>query len=72
MIRSWLPARFVYKNHSRLSHQLNLLLYDNLLKLVIYKMCTNVSDAMIIVSLAQFRHFIPRECTRTEAIVMVN
>jgi hypothetical protein len=72
MIRSWLPAGFVYKNHNRLSHRLNLSLYDNLLQLVIYKMCTNVSDATIIMSVAQFRHIIQRDCTRTEAIVMVN
>lgn len=32
----------------------------------------NVSDAMIIMSVAQFRHIIQRDCTRAEAIVMVN
>ena len=39
---------------------------------MIYKMCMDVNDAMIIVSVAQFRHIIQRDCTRTEAIVMVN
>jgi len=32
----------------------------------------NVSDAMLIMSVAQFRRIIQRDCTRAEAIVMVN
>ena len=35
-------------------------------------MYTNVTDAMIIMSVAQFRHIIQRDCTRTEATVMMN
>jgi hypothetical protein len=35
-------------------------------------MYMNVSDAMIIMSVAQFRHIVQRDCTRTEAIVMVD
>jgi len=35
-------------------------------------MCMNVSDAMLIMSVAQFRRIIQRDCTRAEAIVMVN